>query len=62
MKIYKSAIISNLPIIILKDNINFENESKCIVVIPADNPVLEMVEAVSKITLIKLVFLVLILK
>ena len=62
MKIYSIAIISNLPIIILKDNINFEIESKCIVVIPADNPVLEMVEAVSKITLIKLLFIVLVFK
>ena len=47
----------------LKDNINFEKESKFIVVIPADNPVLEMVEAVSKITSIKLIlFLVLVFK
>jgi hypothetical protein len=39
-----------LFIIILKDNINFEKESKFIVVIPADNPVLETLEGVSKIT------------
>ena len=51
-----------LFIIIFKDNINFEIESKFIVVIPANNPVLEMVEAVSKITSIKLLFLVLLFK
>ncbi len=50
MKMYRIAIISNLPIIILKYNINFEKESKFIVVIPPDNPVLETVEAVSNIT------------
>ena len=38
------TIISNLPIIILKDSINFDIASKFIVVIPADNPVLETVE------------------
>ena len=56
---YKIAIISNLPIIILKDNIILDIESKSIVVIPADNPVLEIVEAVSNITFIKLLLFLL---
>jgi len=51
---YNMAIISNLPIIILKDNIIFDIESKFIVVIPMDKPVFEMVEAVSNIESIKL--------
>ena len=54
MKMYSIAIISNLPIIILKDNINLEIESKFIVVIPVENPVLEIVEAVSNTASIKL--------
>ena len=51
---YNIAIISNLPIIILKDNIVLDMESKFILVIPADKPVLEIVEAVSNIESIKL--------
>ena len=54
MKMYSIAIISNLPIIILKDNINLEIESISIVVIPVENPVLEIVEAVSNTVSIKL--------
>jgi len=46
-------MISNLPIIILKDNIILEIESKSIVVIPVENPVLEIVEAVSNTVSIK---------
>ena len=51
---YNIAIISNLPIIILKDNIILDIESKSIVVIPMDKPVFEMVEAVSNTVSIKL--------
>ena len=36
---YYITIISNLPIIILKDNINLEIESKSIEFIPVENPV-----------------------
>jgi hypothetical protein len=54
MKMYSMAIISNLPIIILKDNIILDIESKSIVVIPIVKPLLETVEAVSNITSIKL--------
>ena len=54
MKMYKIAIISNLPIIILKDNIILDIESKSIVVIPMDKPVFEIVEAVSNTVSIKL--------
>jgi len=43
----------------LKDKINLEIESRSIVVIPADKPVLEIVEAVSNITFVKLLFLLL---
>ena len=59
MKMYSIAIISNLPIIILKDSINLEMESKSIVVIPVENPVLEIVEAVSNTVSIKLLLLLL---
>ena len=51
---YSIAMISNLPIIILKDNIILEIESKSVLVIPADKPVLEIVEAVSNTVSIKL--------
>ena len=53
---YNIAIISNLPIIILKDNINLDIESRFIVVIPTVKPLLEIVEAVSNIVSIKLLF------
>ena len=52
-------MISNLPIIILKDNIILDIESKSIVVIPVENPVLEIVEAVSNTVSIKLLLLLL---
>jgi hypothetical protein len=42
---YNIAIISNLPIIILKDRINLEIESISIVVIPTVKPLLEIVVA-----------------
>ena len=54
MKMYNIAIISNLPIIILKDNIILDIESKSIVVIPIVKPLFEMVEAVSNIVSMKL--------
>ena len=53
---YNIAIISNLPIIILKDNINLDIESMFIVVIPTVKPLLEIVEAVSNMVSIKLFF------
>ena len=55
------AIILNFPIIILKDRIILEIESKSIAVNPADNPVLEIVEAVSKTISIKFTLLSLLL-
>lgn len=53
IKMYNIAIISNLPIIMLNDNIILDIESKSIAVIPADKPVLEIVEAVSNTMFIK---------
>ena len=53
MKIYSMAIISNLPIIILKDRINLDIESISIVVIPAVNPLFEIVVAASNTASIK---------
>jgi hypothetical protein len=47
INMYNIAIISNLPIIILKDRINLEIESISIVVIPTDKPLLEIVVAAS---------------
>jgi hypothetical protein len=44
IKIYKIAIISNLPSIISKDNIDFDISSRFIVVIPTDKPVFEIAE------------------
>ena len=44
---YKIAIISNLPIIILKDNIILDIGFKSIVVIPTVKPLLEIVVAAS---------------
>lgn len=41
MKIYKSAIISNLPSTILIDKIIFDIKSRSTVVIPTERPVLE---------------------
>jgi hypothetical protein len=41
MKIYNSAIISNLPNIILIDKITLDAKSKFMVVIPTERPVLE---------------------
>ena len=41
MKIYKSAIISNLPNTILIDKIIFDIKSRSTVVIPTERPVLE---------------------
>ena len=55
MKMYKMAIISNLPIIILKDNIILDIGFKSIDIIPTDKPLLEIVVAVSNITSINLV-------
>ena len=43
INMYNIAIISNLPIIILKERINLEIESISIVVIPTDKPLLEIV-------------------
>ena len=51
---YNIAIISNLPIIILKDRINLEIESISIVVIPTVKPLLEIVVAASNTASIKL--------
>jgi hypothetical protein len=45
----------------LKDRINLETESKSNVVNPADKPVLEIVEAVSNTTSIKVTLLLLLL-
>jgi hypothetical protein len=52
---YNIAIISNLPIIILKDRINLEIESISIVVIPTDKPLLEIVVAASNTASIKII-------
>ena len=52
---YNIAIISNLPIIILKDRINLEIESISIVVIPIDKPLLEIVVAASNTASIKII-------
>ena len=41
MKMYSSAIISNLPNTILIDKITLDPKSKSIVVIPTEKPVLE---------------------
>ena len=54
MKMYNIAIISNLPIIILNDNIILDIESKSIDVTPTDKPLFEIAEAVSNIASIKL--------
>ena len=56
MKMYNMAIISNLPNIILKDNIILDIESKSIDIIPTDKPLLEMVVAASNTTSINLLF------
>jgi len=55
INIYNIAIISNLPIIILKDRINLEIESISIVVIPTDKPLLEIVVAASNTASIKII-------
>ena len=55
INIYKIAIISNRPIIILKDRINLEIESISIVVIPTDKPLLEIVVAASNTASIKII-------
>ena len=52
---YNIAIISNLPIIILKERINLEIESVSIVVIPTDKPLLEIVVAASNTASIKII-------
>jgi hypothetical protein len=52
---YNIAIISNLPIIILKDRINLEIESIPIVVIPIVKPLLEIVVAASNTASIKII-------
>jgi Winged helix-turn-helix len=59
INMYNIAIISNLPIIILKDRINLDIESRSMVVIPTVRPLLEIVDAVSNIVSIKLLFSVL---
>ena len=55
INMYKIAIISNLPIIILKERINLEIESISIVVIPTDKPLLEIVVAASNTASIKII-------
>ena len=55
INIYNIAIISNLPIIILKDNIILDIEFKSIVVIPTDKPLLEIVVAASNTASIKII-------
>ena len=52
---YNIAIISNLPIIILKDRIILEMESISKVVIPTDKPLLEIVVAASNTASIKII-------
>jgi hypothetical protein len=54
MKMYKIAIISNLPIIILKDNIILDIESISIDINPTDKPLLDIVVAASNTTSINL--------
>jgi hypothetical protein len=54
MKMYNMAIISNLPIIILNDNIILDIEFKSIDIIPTDKPLLEIVVVVSNTTSINL--------
>jgi hypothetical protein len=56
---YKIAIISNLPIIILKDKSNLDIESISVVVIPTDKPLLEIVVAASNTASIKIILLLL---
>ena len=48
-------MISNLPIIILKDNIILDIEFKSIVVIPTVKPLLEIVVAASNTASIKII-------
>ena len=48
-------MISNLPIIILKDRIILEIESISIVVIPTDKPLFEIVVAASNTASIKII-------
>ena len=55
INMYNIAIISNLPIIILKDRINLEIESISIVVIPIVKPLLEIVVAASNTASIKII-------
>jgi hypothetical protein len=52
---YNIAIISNLPIIILKDRINLEIESISRVVIPTDKPLLEILVVASNPASIKII-------
>ena len=54
MKMYNMAMISNRPIIILKDNNILDVESISIDINPTDNPLLEIVVAASNTTSIKL--------
>jgi hypothetical protein len=51
---YKIAIISNLPIIILKDKSNLDIEFISINIMPTDRPLLEIVVAASNTTSINL--------
>jgi hypothetical protein len=51
---YNIAIISNLPIIILKERINLEIESISIVVMPTHKRLLETVVAASNTASIKI--------
>ena len=53
-KIYRIAIISNLPNVIFSDNANLDMSSKSMVAIPTDKPVFETVEADSNSASIKL--------
>ena len=55
INMYKIAIISNLPIIILKDNIILDIEFKSVVVIPTVKPLLEIVVAASNTASIKII-------
>lgn len=50
MKMYNMAMISNRPIIILKDSIILDIESKSIDITPTDKPLLEIVVAASNTT------------
>jgi hypothetical protein len=49
MKMYNIAMISNRPIIILKDSIILDIDSKSIDITPTDKPLLEIVVAGSNI-------------